>query len=390
MDPVRLAPRNPATSRPSKRSQPPESAPENAYLKLAEQADTFSSDVVAPLNTPGAAVDAATANADLTQAIASSTPLEAVTPTSLPHEIKDLANGLGVTGSAVGSVAGIAQVVQGLRAGDSKSVVAGAAEVTAAAASLAMAGVIGGAPVLAPASGMLLGMRAMNRLKTKDREARLNGAADLVSAAAVVTRLSSQTPLAASVSLGGLAAVLGGLRGLESVHQAHAQNKRALLVRGVGELITTAGVVGLTAGIGLVPGLGLIMGGALLPQLRRLQPMRRAIDAAVDTADRALYPAARVADRAWKNMYATISPAVRRVERRLRRASRPFQPLLQTLRTAKGYARETFMGVAGQGVEKLSGTRFARGLDRMSGAVGRLMVPDTDEPLRLPPAADRR
>ena len=304
----------------------------------------------------------------------------------MPAEMKGVANGLGMAGSAVGGVAGIAQMVHGFKTGDSKTVVAGAADMTTAAASLAALGVIGGAAVLGPASGMLLSVRGLHRMKHDDRSTRLNGATDLVSAAAVTAKMAGHVPWGVTLGIGGGATILGALRGLESIHQAHAQNRRSLLVRGVGELVTTTGIVGIAAGAGLVPGIGLIVGGAMLPLLRRIKPLRATIDKGIDATDRLLSPVARVSDRAWKRMDAVVTPASQRVERALRPVGRPFRPLLAALAKTRWRVRGAVMSTAGKGVAKLSGTRVSRALDKVTGLVNRLVLPETEEPL-FPPQA---
>jgi hypothetical protein len=215
--------------------------------------------------------------------------IESVASQSLSPGLKEFTRSLGVTGGALGGVAGLNEVVTGLRDGDAPKALSGAADVAASASALASLGMIGGAAVLGPASTVLIGMRGLQRSQKDDRASHLSATTDLLTAGMFCAKMLPVTA-AVPIGLGLMATTVGLFRGLHSLKKGVETNDQRLRTQGTGETLTALGVTLVSTGVAVAPGIGLMLGGLALPLLQRTRPGRKVVNKAVDWTAQKLYP----------------------------------------------------------------------------------------------------
>ncbi|MBM3465796.1 MAG: hypothetical protein FJX76_27200 [Armatimonadetes bacterium] len=289
---------------------------------------------------------------------------------------------LGIAGSALGGVYGIQSLLRGVVKADPGQVLGGTADIATSLGTFAALGVIGGAPVLTPVASTLLMLRGAHRGGTgQDHITRLNGLGDVLVGATLACSLASASP-AVTVGLGVSLTATHLLRGLARLHSGHEKEDVRMRIKGTGEIIVSAGLLGIATGPATAPGVLLVALGVSLPVLQRIPSLRPRVDAVVHQADRALYPAAKLANDTAEATARLVSPLTSRLAAAVDSVDRAATPVTAPVRAAWDGA----MLRAARGLESASDSRLLRLLDRGVGALQRGLLPEP--PSGAPAAAD--
>lgn len=274
-----------------------------------------------------------------------------------------LTRGLGITGGALGGVVGVHRVLDGVRKQDAPQVISGAAEMTTSATALASAGVIGGAAVLGPVGSVLLATRGLQALEEVDRDKRLAGAGDMVTASTLAARFL-QAPLALSLGLGGLATGVAVLRGLSSLEKPDLRSQ----TRGLGELTSALGLTLVATGLAVGPGVAVMLAGAALPLLRRTG-LRKYLDPAVRELALRTAPLAKRVRQSEERIDRALAPVTIPVKEAVKAVTQPLRPPLEKL-------SQQCLSLAQQSLAAFSQTRLAgwmeQGLEKVQQGVSRI------------------
>lgn len=290
--------------------------------------------------------------------------------------------GLGVAGGALGSVNGFNMMLNGVRARSPRQVLAGAAETTAAAASLAVLGIIGGATWLAPVGAGLLLTRALGRAGSPERATRIDGTIDTFSALVLMSsaaHFSHPTVLC----LGAGAALVNGLRGLHRINVGHRAQEDRLKIRGTGEIISSIGLATLLAG---APGTALVFGGASLSLLQRIPALRPHMDNVVKAADRTLYPLSVHTDAALNHIQARLQPLQKPAEKIAGQIGSAVGPVVNPVRRVAGRIGNSLLAGAAGVLDRLSSSAAFHKVDDGIGALREMLLPEPGD--KVKPVAD--
>lgn len=297
--------------------------------------------------------------------------IESAAGKNLSPALKGWTQGLGVTGGALGGVAGLNEMVSGFRDGDAPKTLAGATDVAVSASALASLGMIGGAAVLGPASTVLVGMRGLQRAQKDDRATNLAATSDLLTAGMFCAKM---LPITAAVPVGlGIAATSVGLfRGLNSLKKGVETEDPGLRAKGTGETLTALGVTLVASGVAIAPGIALMLGGVALPLLRRLKTTKRWVAPAIDWTAQGLYPMSvrseAVLDKA--------SPHLKPVKKALVRGKNLLEPVTRPL--AK--VGNTAFHLAQKGSRWAMNSWVVRATEEGVGHLNRVLLPTDDNP----------
>jgi hypothetical protein len=270
--------------------------------------------------------------------------------------------GLGIAGGAVGGFSGVSQMLWGVKKGDPRGVMNGAANVTVAASTLAALGVVGGAALMAPLGTVLLASRGLHSLNAQKRADRLNGYGDLATAGAIASKVM-HGPLGLTFGFGFAAIGIDLCKGLNDLKNAREKHDPTLRIRGTGGVLSSIGVGMVAAGVGLAPGLGLILVGVTLPLLERVPVLRPAIDRTAQAADWLLYPVAHGTDRAAHYAMRRLDPLLKPLGRAMRSVRQTLPPLTSPIEKRVGQAVHGTLGVAQKGLHWIESRRWFQRLD---------------------------
>lgn len=296
--------------------------------------------------------------------------IESAAGKNLSPALKGWTQGLGVTGGALGGVAGLNEMVHGLRDGDAPKTLAGAADVAVSASALATLGMIGGAAVLGPASAALVGLRGLQRAQKDDRSTNLAATSDLLTAGMFCAKM---LPVVAAVPVGlGIAATTVGLfRGLNSLKKGVESQDAGLRAKGTGETLTALGVTMVASGVAVAPGIALMLGGVALPLLQRLKTTKRWVAPAVDWAAQKLYPMSVRSEAVLD----TVSPHLKPVKNALGRGKELAAPITRPLSRIGDKAFQ----LAQKGVRWAMDSWVVRATEDGVGQLNKVLLP-TDQP----------
>ena len=290
--------------------------------------------------------------------------VDSLTQSHLSGGLREVTTGLGVTGSALGGVIGVAQIVKGAREGKPKLLLSGAAEITMATATLAAIGLVPGAASLAPVGASLLGLRAINDVRDGKSGERIDGWRDLITAATVSASLLN-APVAMVAGLGTAALGFNTLRGLSRIKEGHEENNGFRSAQGTGALMSAMGIGLLTSGLAVAPGVGLIGVGLALPLLQQVRFSKNAVEGLTKKADKVLYPVALKAEKVELAIQELAKPLLDPVFEKTQQAwnSSFFSPIRKT-----GQVLEQNLSlVTTRVVDKLAQTALVRKLDAWIG-----------------------
>lgn len=302
--------------------------------------------------------------------------IESAAGKNLSPALKGWTQRLGVTGGALGGVAGLNEMVTGLRDGDAPKTLAGATDVAVSASALASLGMIGGAAVLGPASTVLIGMRGLQRAQKDDRATNLAATSDLLTAGMFCAKM---LPVAAAIPVGlGIAATAVGLfRGLNSLKKGVETQDPGLRAKGTGETLTALGVTLVASGVAIAPGIALMLGGVALPLLRRLKATKRWVAPAIDKTAQALYPMSvrseAVLDKA--------SPHLKPVKKAFARGKELLEPVTRPLAKVGDMAFQ----LAQKGSRWVMDSWVVRFTEEGVGQLNKVLLPTDESP--EPPAS---
>lgn len=337
---------------------------------LSEAAGELKSDVIDPLRsslslTGADAVDLKAATVHTRGQI------ESAARQTLTPSVQGWTHGLGVTGGALGGMAGLSDVVTGLKEGDAPKTFSGATDVAVSASALATLGMIGGAAVLGPASTLLVGMRGLQGAQKDGRSAHLSAATDLLTAGMFCAKMLPVTA-ALPVVLGISATAVGLFKGLHSVKDGMEKNDVKLKAKGVGETLTALGVALVSTGVAMGPGIGLMLGGVALPLLRRFKMTRGLVDKAVNWTAQKLYPLS-VRSEAVLDRAAPILDPVQKVVAKEKKVAEP------VTRPVKAMGKKAFH-IAQKAVRWVSGSWVVGKVDETIGHLNKVLLPEPETP----------
>ena len=295
--------------------------------------------------------------------------IESAAGKNLSPALKGWTQGLGVTGGALGGVAGLSDMVGGLRDGDAPKTLAGAADVAVSASALATLGMIGGAAVLGPASTVLLGMRGLQRAQKDDRATNLAATSDLLTAGMFCAKMLPITA-AIPIGLGIVATAVGLFRGLNSLKKGVEAQDPGLRAKGTGETLTALGVTLVASGVAIAPGIALMLGGAALPLLQRLKTTKSLIAPVVDKAAQALYPMSVHSEAVLDK----VSPHLKPVKNALARGKQLVEPVTRPLSKAGDMAFQ----VAQKGARWVMNSWVVRATEEGVGHLNKVLLPTDD------------
>lgn len=293
--------------------------------------------------------------------------IESAARQTLSPTVQGWTHGLGVTGGALGGVAGLSDVVTGLKEGDAPKTFSGATDVAVSASALASLGLIGGAAVLGPASTVLIGMRGLQNTQKDGRAAHLSAATDLLTAGMFCAKLLPVTA-ALPMALGFGATAVGLVKGLHSLKEGVEKNDVKLRAKGTGETLTAMGVALVSTGVAMGPGIALMLGGVALPLLQRLKFARKYVDKAVNWTAQKLYPMSLRSEAMLDRVAPLTEPAQKVVEKGKTIVAPVTQPL-------KELGRKAFH-LAQKGVRWATGSWVATKLDEGVGHLNKVLLPE--------------
>ena len=297
--------------------------------------------------------------------------IESAAGKNLSPALKGWTQGLGVTGGALGGVAGLNEMVDGLRDGDAPKTLSGATDVAVSASALATLGMIGGAAVLGPASTVLIGMRGLQRAQKDDRGTNLAATSDLLTAGMFGAKL---LPVGAAVPVGlGIAATAVGLfRGLNSLKKGVETQDSSLRARGTGETLTALGVTLVASGVAIAPGIALMLGGVALPLLQRLKTTKRFVAPVVDRVAQGLYPMSIRSEAILDK----VSPHLKPVKASLARGKEILQPVARPLSKVGDFAFQ----LAQKGARWVTESWVVRATEEGAGQLNKMLLSSDETP----------
>lgn len=299
--------------------------------------------------------------------------IESAAGKNLSPALKGWTQGLGVTGGALGGVAGLNEVLTGLRDGDAPKTLAGATDVAVSASALASLGMIGGAAVLGPASTVLIGMRGLQRAQKDDRATNLAATSDLLTAGMFCAKM---LPVAAAIPVGlGIAATAVGMfRGLNSLKKGVETQDPGLRAKGTGETLTALGVTLVASGVAIAPGIALMLGGVALPLLRRLKTTKQWVAPAIDKTAQALYPMSVRSEAVLDK----VSPHLKPVKKALNRGKELLEPVTRPLAKVGDMAFQ----LAQKGSRWVMDSWVVRFTEEGVGQLNKVLLPTDESPER--------
>lgn len=346
--------------------------------KSGQASKEIRDELVRPLRTTVTLGPATLGPAESLERMRSATPtargLESSAESTLPPGLRSVSRNLGLTGSILGGVAGLNEVVQGINSGDDKRLVAGATDMTVSASAMASMGVIGGGAALLPAGGILLGMRGLGNLENPDRGRRLSGLSDLVLSATMISRVLGG-PVGVTLGLGITATSLGMVAGLNHLKQGQESGDARRKLRGLGSIMASAGVALVATGLGVVPGVGLALVGSTLPLLQRVKPLRKPINQAVEFGAKQLYPLAQGLDRGLNRLEEAGQPVTIKVKKGLSKAKEISAPVTEPLQQLGRTVRKPLQNMARSTLTWLASTSAMHYLDAVAGKVNGWLLP---------------
>ncbi|MBI3929028.1 MAG: hypothetical protein HY319_26025 [Armatimonadetes bacterium] len=300
-----------------------------------------------------------------------------------------LSFGLGVAGGALGGVVALNDFAKGVKDRDEQQIMSAAADAAVSAALLGALGVVGGAQTLATVGAVLMGARAVHRLRKNDRDNRLGGLSDLVTGGVCLSR-ALEAPLGLTAGLAVATAAVGMLRGLHHIARGHRRADPRLRIRGVSGMVACTGASLIATGLApfplnlaMFPGVGLLIGGLALPVLQRVPSWRPDVNVLVNQTSRMLYSTAVRSDHTINLVHDKLQPWVSPLAQKLDPLFEPDYPVFAPLNRAGEKACEFLMDWSRAGLDWLSHTPPARLADRVAGAIRDHLLPaDTEASAR--------